>query len=797
MICMFYRFKTAKQVEIVNCLLEKCDPDRQTDEGKKPLDMTSNPYIRRALIRKGANPFPTDSEITDTVVKIFILGDPGGGKSTLMKAMTTERSLFSLLQRYVKVKDVDERTAGVIPYEVETKSLGKAIINDFAGQKEYHASHDEVLYNSMTDSPSVIILVVNVAQDEEKIKTSVSYWFNFIQTVRDRCEGNREPHLWIVGGHADKVSSGKKISLLVNAVVKTHSLNGIIYQGHIITDCRYAHSSSTSQVRISVSRSCQELRDIEAITIEHHCFLKFLLDKFKDKEGVVLSMVDAELRHNLDSDDHTYLECVRSSDSFKMCEKLNERGDILFMRNQNNPGSSWIVLDTTTLLSKVNGVIFAPEGFKEYQNLPSNTGVISLSKLVSLFPDLDSDMITRFLCHLEFCQEIVDSDLKSLLLSHTNSPSTPNERFFFFPCLVCLNRPKLDILSPDSSNNYFKHKSGWVLQCSQFDKFFSIRFLHVLILRLAFKFTHTSSISDSLVVHRRCKVWKTGIHWANRSGSEAIVDVFDLKRVVVIVCSKDEKMELIKLRSAIINVIINTSTELCPKISVNEYLIPPEDTSTYPVSRHLSTLVSINELAETIKDEKMYVLNENDQAIQLDKLIHFEPYANLGNHNLKILFHSKDDEEIISDEVLNDIAEHVIQKYVNEYYVIFTSSCKMQVADERICSGNVQTLVEVLQLWKMQEGTIYHFKQKLNQFSIFAGRNPFDYMSDKGTYYHDNFKHCQSFLSTHFLSLSGHSRSSLVGSSCQETSPKTELIQESEEVTLRRSGMHVIYVAYL
>lgn len=731
LLCSF-RSKITKQVEVVNCLLEKCNPNCETDDGIKPLDMTSDPYIRRILIRKGADPFPTDLEVSDTNVKIFILGDPGGGKSTLIQAITTERSIFSLFQRYVKVKDVDERTAGVISYEVETKSLGKVDINDFAGQTEYHASHDEVLYNSMTDSPSVIILVVNVSQSDEKIRDSISYWFHFIQTVRDRCHGSRTPHLWMVGGHADEVrsSTGKQISLL-SAVVKNHSFNGIVYQEHIITDCRYAHSSSTSRVRLSISRSCHELRDVEARTIEHHCFLKFLLDTFEDEEGVVLSMVDAELKHKLESDDHTYLERVRSLNSFKMCEKLNERGDILFMRSQSNPGSSWIIFDKATLLSKVNGVIFAPEGFKEYQNLPSNTGVVPLSKLVSLFPDLNSDMITRFLCHLEFCQEIVDSDLKLLLLSHSN---TSTERFFFFPCLVCLNRPKLDILIPDSSSNYFKHKSGWVLQCYQSKKFFSVRFLHVLLLRLAFYFTHASDISDSLVVHRRCKVWKTGIQWANRSGSEAIVDVFDLKRVVVIVCSRDEKMELVKLRSTVIKVIINTSKELCPKISFREYLVPPEDTSILwcPISHHHSTLVSINELVETITDEKMYVLNENNQTVQLDQLIHFEPYANLGNRNLKVLFDSKDDNDVISDEVLYDIAEHAAPKYINEYYILFTPSCKIPVADKHTYPGNIQTLVEIFQLWKMQEGKICQFKQILNQFSIFAERNPFDYMSDKG-----------------------------------------------------------------
>ena len=67
-----------------------------------------------------------------------------------------------------------------------------------------------------------------------------------------------------------------------------------------------------------------------------------------------------------------------------MCE-WNDRGHITFLKG----GEKWILLDQASLLSDVNGVLFAPEGFKQYCNLASATGVVPVSRLAQRFPKLD------------------------------------------------------------------------------------------------------------------------------------------------------------------------------------------------------------------------------------------------------------------------------------------------------------------------------------------------------------------------------------------------------------------------
>ena len=90
----------------------------------------------------------------------------------------------------------------------------------------------------------------------------------------------------------------------------------------------------------------------------------------------------------------------------QLSEGLNERGNILFMKNRQSVNDCWIVFDKSALLSNVYGTIFTPEGFKEHRSLARSMGTVPLTNLASEFPSLNSDLITNFLCHLEFCRDI-------------------------------------------------------------------------------------------------------------------------------------------------------------------------------------------------------------------------------------------------------------------------------------------------------------------------------------------------------------------------------------------------------
>ena len=739
------------RVDIVTCLLKngRCNPNSVTSEGQTPLDMTNEPELIRVLLSFGANPktcFPSHlrHSPTDMSINMFVLGNTGAGKSTIVKAISTEAQGFSRLKhRISKVKHVDQKTAGIIPYELRSQALGRVSLYDFAGHKEYYAGHDALLANTMTNSPSVIALLVDMRDEEEKICETVQYWFQFINNHSQAASS--KTHLVIISSHADELPSGefKKKAGILQSVVISLNLENITLAGQFTIDCRYAESSSMTQLRSLLSESCKALRSSDEIEASQHCYMIFLLHNFDDELAVTFDRAATELtaKCSKKSDEHVYLEVIKSSDLFELSQKLSDRGHILFMKNHQDPGKSWIVLKKDVLLSQVNGDIFAPEGFKEHSEISTNTGVVPLSKLAPLFPSVDIDVVTKFLCHLEFCQEIKDADLLSVLVAESRtytvsvesksfmvsaeskSSTTTDERFFFFPGLVSLNKPQDIALSSESDSHSY---SGWVFQCSKPEQFFSNRFHQVLLLRLAFSFAlaHSDrSSADSLVLQRRCQVWKNGICWANRSGGEAIVEIIDLRKVVAIVRS-EEKIELSRLRSSIINTVINAKKEFSSKVAVKESLLLPEDAMKYPLDLAQVIAVNITDVAETIKDGKGYVLNEKHKNTKLDKLIGFEPYANLGEAILEEVFDKQQSAEEDLDKLFFRLADRTHQH--EELRAVYELPLS-RLANELIPQGAIRRLAHVFQQWRDEmgkKGTKENFRKRLNQFSVFAGRNP-------------------------------------------------------------------------
>ena len=91
--------------EIIKFLIEfeKTDVNSSTtSRGQTPLDLVRSPENIRLLLKHGASPtyelynkfFPHDlrKDPTDMSIKMFVLGNPGAGKSTLVESLKTEET---------------------------------------------------------------------------------------------------------------------------------------------------------------------------------------------------------------------------------------------------------------------------------------------------------------------------------------------------------------------------------------------------------------------------------------------------------------------------------------------------------------------------------------------------------------------------------------------------------------------------------------------------------------------------------------------------------------------------------
>ena len=156
---------------------------------------------------------------------------------------------------------------------------------------------------------------------------------------------------------------------------------------------------------------------------------------------------------------------------------------------------------------------------------------------------------------------------------------------------------------------------------------------------------------------------------------------------------------------------------------MKESLLLPEDAMMYPLDHAQVTAVNINDVAETIKKGNDYVLKGNHQVIKLERLVGFEPYANLGEAILEEVFNEQKSAEVL-DELFIRLADHTHQHdEMRALYELLLS----RLANERTPHGDKHRLVHVFQRWRDEKGkerTKKIFRKRLDQFSVFAGRNP-------------------------------------------------------------------------
>ena len=739
--------------EMVNYVLAvaKSDPNAKNNVGMTPIQLTTNARKTHELIRYGSNPMDVYSTSNvkmssknppQPLVKIFVVGNASVGKSTLIAALQKELSrIVKILTPVKKISGVHEKTAGIIPCEFESKKYGEVTLYDFAGQREYYSTHAALLQNSIESSPPVFLIVVNLCESYEEIKKTILYWLSFLENQCTAVNEDSRPHVIVIGSHADILESkGAKVQEKASVIDHIKGLphfKSLEIISFISMDCQYSQSAGMKKLREQLQDSCKKLRIKDKIRFNTHCFLVYLLDKFRDSTAVTLNQiftqVDRERNVVSESNPLFFLPDCPSS-LFDLCFELNDRGHILFLKDRQTLMKSWVVLDKQSLLNEVLGTIFAPEGLKEYCTLASNTGVVPVSKIAEKFSKYDTTMIVGFLTHLEFCHEISDEKVVQLIneesqstLQATTSPSKELETYLFFPALVKVEAP----------DGIWKHKPqfinhfGWMLRCSRLEQFFTSRFLEVLILRLAFSCALSSSLTDAVTdgpsLRRKCTIWKNGIFWGDRNGIETLVEVrSDNKEVVVLMRSFQENLsEFLQLRSSIIQKVLITVSDFCAKVTTSEYFFDPSETNSYPLNS--KTLFNAQQVFNAIvlrSVKTACIVSDNGESLPLKTLLTFEPFAHLGYETLSKMF------SMDSSQCKKQIPDHIITSLPDNFAKNSDVLLKIMCSGDRQAdvpggaSNQSKNLVHSVKAWRDNcNGTYHCLRQTFDQYSICAGRN--------------------------------------------------------------------------
>ena len=311
---------------------------------------------------------------------------------------------------------------------------------------------------------------------------------------------------------------------------------------------------------------------------------------------------------------------------------------------------------------------------------------------------------------------------------------------FFLIILVSIECPQ-HVWRPADQ---FSYKCGWLLWCSEDHHFFTLRFLQVILLRLAFSFALNIQIRkyrDHPALQRCCSIWKNGISWLDEGGIEVLVEMREQNQVVAVMMRCIErsatKTECILLRSSIILKIIRMKEEFCSKVPTTESFVDPRELQ-YPLRppQDLS-LFSLSDVARSVVTTKPCVIcSDGSSLLELEKLLLFEPYIDLGEDILKDLFDKEKEDKKLTDKFLYAIADQIVGNTYSKdidhkkecFLKLFGPRCPtlLQERVSRAPGGLTHELVRIFQLWRdrSSDESYGRLRKKLDEHSVFCGRNP-------------------------------------------------------------------------
>ena len=656
---------------------EHCNPSCENNDGETPLHIAcsyGHAHIVQYLLSTGrVNPLTKDkygctaltcaSDRYDliklfepfeecirtafpvhTFTKLILTGDSGAGKTTITELIVRLASSTAV----ECVADVQRYTAGIVPHRIQSEQLGNFVVYDFAGQQEYYSSHDAVLEQVMRRSAAMFLCVVDLSESKEKICDSLHYWLSFIDNACSTAEGRS--HVVIIGSHADQVMSSVEKSSLLHTIIATRRVRRQEYVKCIAMDCRRTNTDASRRLIATLTNSQKAIIASQPVIHYYsHVVYAFLRTKLNVVGCTLHDLVSAIAKENdssLPSDQSVLTEILTT---------LSDKGLILFIRHHK---SSWIVVKTEALLNEINGTLFAPRQFKEHRDiLASNTGIVSTSSLLSVFPHHNTDMLVSFLQSLNFCRPVEPS-----VLENTNLQTTPSHYLLFFPGLIQSERP-------DSLVQQGALEFGWCLVCVDPEQYFGSRFLHILLLSVAYRFSQsvrrkvTSCFRD---LQRRCTVWKNGISWTDSDNITTLIELLDNNRRVLVAmsCSKDRPMEHAKLRSSLISLVHHLHQEHCPSVEVYECLISPSLVQQYPFNDLPDTdLFDIQDVAESILCRKPFISSQSECCIGRlpTQSLPLEPYHLLSLSSVCELFNHSNADQPVPTTLLHEITKHFSQ----------------------------------------------------------------------------------------------------------------------------------------
>ena len=532
------------------------------------------------------------------LTRLFVVGNPGAGKSTLVETIKKE-SLIS----YFSTSTVAPHTAGIVPSTYDSSAYGRMILYDFAGDSEYYSSHAAIMESINTSKGSNIYLIVcDLSKGEEAAGTKYSYWLSFLSyNIKQFSNTVILP----VGSHADvvkKTSVEQSLCVLDSISQKfcsSSKIDDLHVDQSVALDCR-RRGAVVNEIKELTKRFSKVVSPI-GLSPETSTVLGLLKKDFEHVPACKVSLLISHI-------EETGIPLLLNSSSlYPLIRELHDLGLLMVIEREGDSIENHIIiLKISTFTSDVHNKLFSKSAkadlTKHIDQLKLSVGIIPESLLEKVLPEY---ITKESLLKLQYCQEIENLNVEE---DHTLSQETPGtvptdsatkeKSHLFFPALCDLKLE--EIQWPQSEED--KITLGWYAECdgNRFD-FFPSRFLHVLIVHLSHNFALKQSLptsyrlsttaSDFLITevnaaNPRCRVWSTGLHWLMKNGVEVFVDMpkdADSKELIVLARSDvKNQVECSNTLQLVIQKVVKAKVEFCAGIVPTVSLLDPSNLKDEP-----------------------------------------------------------------------------------------------------------------------------------------------------------------------------------------------------------------------
>ena len=542
------------------------------------------------------------------ITRVFVLGNVGSGKSTLIESFKHKGLLRS--RSLVGEEVVAPRTSGIVPSHYDSKKVGRIIYYDFAGDREYYSSHSaiiEMVFQSQGNN--LFCVVLNLCKDVKELEKELGYWLSFISYVYKQNTASRSKiGVLVICSHVDVLNTQEvndKVDCLKELSTEFKKSNNLMRAMYIfrINCCLPQDVRTLKEVIQKETKDATPCCLSYGATLLHGMLEKDFSNFVACKLQVIIDHIN-NARIHLPSD---------ANKLYPISRELQHAGLLLIIgQSEDRLEDHLLLMDVTSLTSEVHEKLFSKKAREKLKSLSARMGILPEKYLRDILP---AHITKECLVQLQYCHEFSQIEVK--LNDNSVIPRcSSSDRLLYFPDLC-----NLEIVCTGTLNRNSKHdldfNIGWYAKCiGKFD-YFPPRFLHVLLLRLAYSFAlpiASSGIKEEYKRfsgiqkdNRRCTMWKNGICWMMDEGVECICEVVDdSKGIVVIARAKKSCEEVITILKQIIDKVLLTKVEYCEIISLQHFLLNSDDPSAY---QNEDELYDINDVENAIEKGKRNVVS--------------------------------------------------------------------------------------------------------------------------------------------------------------------------------------------